>query len=149
MDWNREQGLGEKVMAGWDRERGEMAKEEARMKDPKDGWLERSLASARAEVATWPAWKKRAMRVLPEVQEDEMTKEGAEDLLREVGRDRRDLDLTLRVVEGALANVRFLDEHAPRAPLRPSYRGSLGQAALFLRKAAEALEEAKGFLPDE
>lgn len=29
-------------------------------------WLLDSLKSARAEVATWPEWKKKAMRVLPD-----------------------------------------------------------------------------------
>lgn len=31
-----------------------------------ENWLERSLRSASAEVATWPEWKKKAMRVLPD-----------------------------------------------------------------------------------
>ena len=30
-----------------------------------ENWLERSLRTARAEVATWPEWKKKAMRVVP------------------------------------------------------------------------------------
>src|SRR5690606_11252294 len=35
------------------------------MTDERSGnWLERSLRSASAEVATWPEWKKKAMRVL-------------------------------------------------------------------------------------
>lgn len=31
-----------------------------------ENWLERSLRSASAEVATWPEWKKKAMRVPPD-----------------------------------------------------------------------------------
>ncbi len=34
--------------------------------EPKDGWLARSLRSAREEVAKWPQWKREAMRVLPD-----------------------------------------------------------------------------------
>lgn len=30
-----------------------------------DGWLQRSLKSAREQVASWPEWKKKAMRVYP------------------------------------------------------------------------------------
>lgn len=37
-----------------------------------DNWLERSLRSAQAEVASWPEWKKKAMRVLPEPEDDEL-----------------------------------------------------------------------------
>jgi hypothetical protein len=45
-------------------------------------WLKRSLASARAEVATWPEWKKRAMRVISDTARPTEVAHGVESTMR-------------------------------------------------------------------
>jgi len=125
-------------------------------------WLERSLRSAREEVAGWPEWKKKAMRVLPDpersetmvsrtkvhrvevliVDTDDVGADGVRELLEHTRYPNRAISPQVMAVE--TREVEWTDEHPLNrtATAEDAYRALFGSRDAEALRAADALAEA-------